>query len=1011
MKRIETQIFHSLFAAGLIANGYKGVKIADLSKAGTLQVVFDESECNLFMSTYDKENCINPTVLINFIKNTQIDKYNDLQRNCGNADDIIVRSVIKCIEDDGIVDVLKNGFKIRGMSFDMYFETFAKKPADFSVGTTAKRDYLYNEYWCIHEFQYCEKSHEEIDFAIFVNGLPLFDFELKTKLAGSQYTYQSAIDQYNDRVRKSMNGDEYHKYWKNTTGMIAHFALDDNNVYVCSDIINGAFKPFNIGIGEGVGKRSGNPTAKSGFSVEYLYKEFEPDVVAPKDYIDNILSKDMIANIINNFVYMEKGKMIFPRYHQLNAVTRIEKDIVNNVRDKGIKGVNFLVQHSAGSGKTKSITWLAYQLQALQKPDSTYLFGSVVILTDRKVVIGQLGESIWNNDKREDDMVARVENADNKSDALKAALEQEKRIITCTIQSFLDLKDKLDFNTNKKYAVIIDESHSSTDGKDIDAVKTSLEALGGNISLIGFTATPKKSTLITFGSKYITLKDEDGKEYREYLPYDVYSMRQAIEEGYILDSFAAYKTVEAHCQLVLVTADKEVQKQYARGILQGMKEEKGLTIPNKVEFIIKDFYENFYDAIDGEAKAMILANSIPEAIEYHKVLTEKLQTCPYPEMQKINFLIAFSGTDANDKTENDYNQLRKIRDEDCIQIKLDTDKNCKMLVVVDKYQTGYDQPKLCGMYVDKELESDVQIVQTLSRINRPYVDTKGQMKPISIVDFRNDFISVKHAFEQFYETTYLHRQHVTVGDLQKIYDRLFAAGVINNKMLDDIQKGVFTEILKVGQALEQEKSSTDKSVVDAVNKKIGDIYNYTRLYCMLMEDDEERAKIIGNELAHAYIALGRMKNFTSSLVRPAGRRKQDIVDDVGQFVTGQKVNKHDDHKKLVAHGAISQGFRERKLTDNDEKEKLSVLIKEMNDKDDISEIVDMLSHKPTLRSVANNPINSKKEFSTEFRDFFLKVIGEMLDEGKIDYPSYSLFYSGWEQVSDLVYEKIKNTKA
>ena len=843
-----------------------------------------------------------------------------------------------------------------------------------------------------------------------MNGLPLFDFELKTKLAGSKYTYQSAIDQYNDRVRKSMDGTEYHKYWKNTTGMLAHFALDDNNVYVCSDMVDGSFKPFNIGIGEGVGKRSGNPTAKSGFSVEYLYKNFVPDSVISTDYIDNILAKDMVANIINNFVYMEREKFIFPRYHQLNSVTRIENDIIVNIRDNGMKGMNFLVQHSAGSGKTKSITWLAYKLQALQKPDSTYLFGSVIILTDRKVVIGQLGESIWNNDKREDDMVARVEQATNKSDALKAALEKEKRIITCTIQSFLDLRDKLDFNTNKKYAVIIDESHSSTDGKDIDAVKTSLEALGGNISLIGFTATPKKSTLITFGSKYITLKDEDGKEYREYLPYDVYSMRQAIEEGYILDSFAVYKTVEAHCQLVLVTADKEVQKQYARSVLQGMKEQKGLTIPNKVEFIIKDFYDNFYDAIDGEAKAMVLANSIPEAIEYHRVLTEKLQTCPYPEMQKISFLIAYSGTDVNDKKENDYNQLQTIPNEDCIQVKLDTDNNCKMLVVVDKYQTGYDQPKLCGMYVDKELESDVQIVQTLSRINRPYIDTKGKMKPISIVDFRNDFFSVKHAFEQFYETTYLHRQHVTIGDLQRIYDRLYVVGVLNDKMLDDIQKGIFTEILKVGQTLEQEKRSDDKKVVDAVNKKIGDIYNYVRLYCMLMEDDIERVKIIGNNLSYAYVALGRMKNFTSSLVRPLGRKKQDIVDDVGQFVTGQKVMKHDDSKKLIAHGAINQGFRERKLTDNDEKEKLSVLIKEMNDKDDISEIVDMLSHKPTLRNVANNPINTKKEFSTEFRDFFLRVIGEMLDEDKIDYSSYTIFYNGWQQVSDLAYEKIKNTK-
>lgn len=1011
MKQIETTIFHSLFANGLINSGYKGVKITNPDKVGTLDVVFDESECKAFMDSYDKENCINPLLVINFIKSTQEDYYNELKDNCGDADTLIIKSLIKCIEDNGIVSVLKNGFDIQGMSFGKHFEVFAKKPADFSVGVTAKRDYELNDYWCIHEFKYCDSSQEEIDFALFVNGLPLFDFELKTRLASSQYTYQSAIEQYEDRVKKSMNGSEYHKYWSNKTGMIAHFAIDDNNAYVCSDMINGSFRPFNIGVGSGIAKRSGNPTSKSGFSVEYLYQEFVPAETMEKDFIDNILSKDMMANIINNFVYMEKGRLIFPRYHQLNVVTRLEQDIITSIRDGEADGMNFLIQHSAGSGKTKSITWLAYKLQAMQKPDSTYLFGSVIILTDRKVVIGQLGESVWGNDKREDDMVARIENAANKSDALKTALEQEKRIITCTIQSFLSLEEKIDFQSDKKFVVIVDESHSSTDGKDIDAVKKSIEAMGANISLIGFTATPKKATLITFGSRYIVVKDDKGNEYREYLPYDVYSMRQAIEEEYILDVFSAYNTVENHCRLVLITNDKEVEKNYAKSVLQGMKDEKGLTIPNKVEFIIRDFYENFYDAIDGEAKAMVLANSIEEAVFYYKTFKEMLPVCIYPEMQTIDFVIAYSGTDAANNAENDYNQLKAIPSGDCIQEKFDKDSNCKMLLAVDKYQTGYDQPKLCVMYIDKELNSNVQIVQTLSRINRPYIDSNGNMKPISIIDFRNSFSDIKRAFEEFYETTYLRRQKVTVAELKIIFDRMMAAETLTTKMLDDITKGVFSEILIVGQKLENEMKSSDKTVVDRAKKKISDIYNYTRLYRMLMEDDEQRGNIIESEFELAYIALERMKNFTSSLIRmPAGKKKQEIRKDVAQFVVSQTINSHDGDKMLVAHGEIKQGFRESKLRDNDEKEKLSVLIKELNGKDDISEIVDYLSHKPKLRMVAENPANTEKDFASVFRDYFLNVLSDMLDDDKIDFENYTHFYEGWNQVSGFVYQKILNTK-
>lgn len=1019
MANIETSIFHSYFAYSLYKNGYRGSKIKNPEKVGTQEVIFDDSECDLFMSTYDQENCVNVPILIGFIKRTQNDKYQELYESCGaDTDNVIGNSLVEEIKTNGMLGVLKNGFKIRGMSFDMYYEVFAKKPSDFAIGQKEKEDYAENEFWCLHEFKYCQKMDERIDFSVFINGLPIFDFELKTKLSGAKYTYSDAIKQYESRVKSSKTGGVVHKYWNNQTGPLAHFAVDDNTVFMCTDVKEekSRFVPFNIGQGIGKSKKSGNPVAASGFSCEYLYKEFVPasNLEDGMDFIDNILSKDMVADIVNGFAYYENGKLIFPRYHQLNAVVRLENDIKNNIRDGGMPGKNYLIQHSAGSGKTKSITWLAYKAQTLRTKDSNYLFGSVIVLTDRKVVIGQLGDSIWANDKREDDMIARIDLQSNKSTALKTALENNKRIILCTIQSFLDLEAKIDFSIDKKYLIIVDESHASTDGKDIEAVKSSLatEKEEKNITFIGFTATPKKATLRTFGSHSVTYVDKNGNEKQEFLPFDVYSMRQAIEEKYILDVFEAYKTLEAHCELVLIAADKEVQRNYAEGILAGMKDDKGLTISNKVDFIIRDFFENVYGTLNGEEKAMILANSKEEATEYYKCFKEKLSDSVYKEMQSVNVLIAYSGKNSDDKEENDYNGLNPSTEFDVLQKAFDINQSNKMLLVVDKYQTGYDQPKLCVMYIDKDLQSEVQIVQTLSRLNRPYYTAAGKLKSISVIDFRNNFDRIKSAFETYYETTYLLRTHMTVSKLDEFMQRLLDNKILNNKMLADIRKGLYSEISIVGQSLEEEKKSGDPFLVAQADNNISDIYNYTRLYGMLLEDDDERTKIINNQYSDAYKCLERMKNFISSLLKPKGRKKEEITSDVGQFITGQKIDAHAENKTLTSHGEISQGFVKRKLRQNDDKEKLSVLIMEFNgtDRDSISKFVDKLSHKPSLRSIANNSTNTKADFVQEFKKFFMKGLEDLLDSGDIDMDKYSQIYGECDQIAGLVYDKIKNTK-
>lgn len=290
-------------------------------------------------------------------------------------------------------------------------------------------------------------------------------------------------------------------------------------------------------------------------------------------------------------------------------------------------------------------------------------------------------------------------------------------------------------------------------------------------------------------------------------------------------------------------------------------------------------------------------------------------------------------------------------------------------------------------------------------------------KELSTTDLKNVYILIPPDDEQekislFLDATYLSRLQVTVNDLEAIYQRLFSADVLSSKMFDDYKNQIFAEISKVGQEIERDKNSGDATLIAKADKNISNIYSYIRMYVMLMEDSDERANIIGTDYETAYSCLERMKNFISSLVRPTGRKREAIVKDVGQFVTGQKVDAHDADKTLTAHGLISQGYRDYNVGPKDDKEKLSILIKEMNgiDEDSVSKIVDLLSKRRQLRNIANNTTNSKHDFSVQFQDFFLRELDDLDYNDEIDNDKYNELYHNWEQISDLVYDKIKNTK-
>lgn len=671
----------------------------------------------------------------------------------------------------GVVDVLRKGYKFNGSTFDLYY------PLPSDLNPSAKKAYGQNIFGVIRQVMYSKTNTNEIDFVVFINGLPLATFELKNNYTGQ--TYENAIRQYQtDRNPKELLLQKKR--------CAVHFAVDDQQVWMCTALAgkDSWFLPFNRGVNGG----AGNPVVENDTMTSYLWKD--------------ILTKPTLSNIIENFAQVivskekdmktgkirDKEKVIWPRYHQLDAV----RTLVKQTQKYGV-GKRFLIQHSAGSGKSNTITWLAYQLVVLLKNQQPF-FDSVVVVTDRVNLDRQIRDNI-NAFQRLSNIVGWAD----KSETLRLMLQGGKKIIVSTINKFSFILDEIGSTLkDRRFAIIIDEAHSSQNGAmsanlatglsgyaapkayvmpyvceagmvasggpDVDVdIETEEEdtddkinrilkgrKLAKNANYYAFTATPKNKTLEMFGEK---ITDADGNI--SFVPFHEYTMKQAIEEGFILDVLKYYTPYSSYYRILKTSADDpEYDKKKAQGKLRAYVEAQPETIEKKAEIIVEHFCSKVFMKIGGKARAMLVTSSIERAIEFYKVITRMLEERNSP----YRAIVAFTDKmiDGQLVTEASLNGFPSAE----IETKME-EEPYRILIVANKFQTGYDQPLLHTMYVDKQL-SGVKAVQTLSRLNRCHPKKQDTF----VLDFANDPEMIQKAFQDYYKTTVL----VGESDVNKLND-------------------------------------------------------------------------------------------------------------------------------------------------------------------------------------------------------------------------------------------------
>ena len=726
---------------------------------------------------YDKDKGLYLEVLVNFIMKTQPKQWERYVKYYGeDAPEKLYRRLEDSITEHGLVYVLKNGIKDMGIDIKVcYF-----KP-ESDLNETLVELYKSNMLGVTRQFSYSKHNNNTIDMVLTINGIPVVALELKNQYKGQNV--ENAINQFKyDRDPKEFCFRFNHRF-------LVYFAVDLYEAYMTTRLDGPAtyFMPFNQGSnGAGVAGGKGNPSNPDGYSTSYLWEE--------------VLQRDSLLDLVHRFVsfvkekeevvkngssrIVEKEKLIFPRYHQYDVV----KKVVADVKANGV-GKSYLIEHSAGSGKSNSIAWIAYRLASLHDEDNDSIFDTVIVVTNRVVLDSQLQDTINSFDHTP----GLVEAIDDKkrSRGLVDAINDKKRIIICTVQKFLFAYKDFDTLAGRKFAIIIDEAHQGQSGESAKTLRKSLldinkavkayaeeecidesevdlssdlvisilsQGMHSNQSFFAFTATPKNKTIELFGTY-----DSVTKKMR---PFHTYSMRQAIEEGFILDVLSNYTTIKEAFRLVRISLDNpELIEGPALKALVKYYKEHGHTITEKTEMIMSNFLENGRFQIGGKGKAMVIADSRANAIRYYFAIKEYLKNNP-DKSEGCGVLVAFSGTVKVDDVE--YTEAGLNVDENGQAITSDKkfrkafrgDKY-NILVVANKYQTGFDEPLLHSMYVDKKLK-DVNAVQTLSRLNRTCKDKSSTF----ILDFENTDEQIKQSFQPYYETTLLEGR----SDINRVYD-------------------------------------------------------------------------------------------------------------------------------------------------------------------------------------------------------------------------------------------------
>jgi len=737
-------------------------------------------------ANYDKQNALYLPDLMAWLETTQPDSLQRLNKTHGAATGKnLAERVRKNLNDRGTLDVLRRGVEMLGLAKPLFLVQF--KPA-LAINPVIQQHYAANRLRVVRQVHHSlNKGHESIDLVLFVNGIAVATLELKSEFTQS---VEDAVDQYRYDRDPAPKGGMVEPLLSFPGGALVHFAVSQAEVQMTTRLAGTAtrFLPFNMG---NYGA-AGNPPNPDGYATSYLW--------------ENVFSRDSWLEILGRYLIGKRNdkkqmaSVIFPRFHQLDATRKLVADVLANGA-----GERYLIQHSAGSGKTNSIAWTAHFLADLHGPDNKKLFDSVLVVSDRTVLDSQLQEAIFDFERTTGVVESITNENGSKSAQLSQALKNGKKIIVCTIQTFpfaLKAVQELSSTEGKTFAVIADEAHSSQTGEAASKLKQLLSAEelaelqdGGEIgtedllaaqmaartgadglTYVAFTATPKSKTMELFGRP-----GPDGLPQ----PFHVYSMRQAIEEGFILDVLKNYTTYKLAFKLAndgKEYDEKEVEKSEAmKGIMQWVRLHP-YNIAQKVKVVVEHFRENVQPLLQGRAKAMIVVSSRKEAVRWQKEIAGYIQKQNYP----LGVLVAFSGEvddpasfpEPVSEVSKDLNPGLKGRD---IREAFN-EQNYHLLLVANKFQTGFDQPLLCGMYVDKKL-GGIQAVQTLSRLNRaaPGKDTTY------ILDFVNDAAEVLAAFKTYYETAELE----ATTDPHMVYDlraKLDSAGHYDDFEVDRVAK-------------------------------------------------------------------------------------------------------------------------------------------------------------------------------------------------------------------------------
>lgn len=745
------------------------------------------------MNNYDKDKALDMDTLISFVRTTQPKEWDRFERiTVSDVEKKFFKAINDAIDNFGLIHVLRHGFKYRGIDFRA---AYFKPESELNMRLWD----LYNEniLHVTRQFRYSTLNNNSIDMVLSLNGIPLIALELKNQITGqsidnskNQYMYdrnpKELAFQFNKRILVYFGVDLYN--------VVMSTKLDGKNTY---------FLPFDQGSnGPGVNGGKGNPANPEGYATSYLW--------------ENVLQKDSLLDIIHKFIHLQvkevkviiagkdkiekKKTLIFPRYHQLDVV----RNLISDVRKSG-SGKNYLIQHSAGSGKSNSIAWTSYRLASLHDDDNKSIFASVIIVTDRRVLDSQLQETI-SSFEHQTGLVATIGDGKTSKD-LRDAINDGKRIIVTTLQKFPVIYQEIDANNGRNFAIIVDEAHSSQTGQSAMKLKTALadtedalreyaeiegkaedEVLDEedklvqeivthgrhkNLSFFAFTATPKEKTLEMFGTEA-----NDGS----FHPFHVYSMRQAIEEGFILDVLKNYMTYRTCFRIAKNTPENpEVPISLAARTVKRFESLHPHNLQQKTAIIIEHFRDITSDKIGGKAKAMVVTASRLHAVRYYHEFKRYIEKMEYDD---VDILVAFSGVVKDGDTDYTETGMNKSKDGSQIgerQLPEAFHDDFNMLIVAEKFQTGFDEPLLHSMFIDKKLKG-VKAVQTLSRLNRIHPGKNDTF----ILDFINTTEEIQEAFEPFYEETRL-KEEIDVNQIYISQSKLREYELYND---DDIEKFV-----------------------------------------------------------------------------------------------------------------------------------------------------------------------------------------------------------------------------